>query len=233
VLELKSINTYYDLAHIVHDLSLAVGDKEIVGVLGRNGVGKTTTVRSIMGLTPPKDGQIIFNGIDITKMPPHLRARLGIGLVPQGRHLFHDMNVLENLETGILKGPLPKETLGWIMDFLPSLKGHEKQEARTLSGGEQQMLAIGRALVPKPKIILFDEPFEGLMPILVQNLLDVIKGIRDMGVGVLIVEQRVKNILKVSDRVLLMEHGAIQYEGTPDEIAKNEEVLLKYVGVTL
>jgi branched-chain amino acid transport system ATP-binding protein len=233
MLELKNVNTYYGLAHILHDLNLSVGDKEIVGVLGRNGVGKTTTVRSIMGLTPPKEGQIIFDGKDITKMAAHLRARSGIALVPQGRHLFHDMNVLENLETGILKGPLPKETLDWILDFLPSLKGHEKQESRTLSGGEQQMLAIGRALVTKPKIILFDEPFEGLMPILVQNLLDVIKGIRDMGVGVLIVEQRVKNILKVSDRVLLMEHGAIQYEGTPEEIAKNEDVLLKYVGVTI
>ncbi|HID18881.1 TPA: ABC transporter ATP-binding protein, partial [Candidatus Bathyarchaeota archaeon] len=192
MLDVQGIHTYYGKSHVIHGVSFKVGAGEIVGILGRNGVGKTTTLRSIIGLNPPKEGKIIFNGIDITQIPAYKRVRLGMSLVPQGRHLFPELSVYENLETGVVKGRLSRDVLEYVLNILPALKERLKQRAGTLSGGEQQMLAIGRALVSRPKIILMDEPFEGLMPIMVLKLIEVIKQINKMGVSILIVEQRVK-----------------------------------------
>lgn len=233
MLDVQGIHTYYGKSHVIHGVSFKVGAGEIVGILGRNGVGKTTTIRSIIGLNPPKEGKIIFNGIDITQMPAHKRVRLGMSLVPQGRHLFPELSVYENLETGVVKGRLSRDVLEYVLNILPALKERLKQRAGTLSGGEQQMLAIGRALVSRPKIILMDEPFEGLMPIMVLKLIEVIKQINKMGVSILIVEQRVKTALDVSKRILLMENGMIRWEGVPEELSKNPEVLHKYLGVSV
>ena len=233
MLDVQGIHTYYGKSHVIHGVSFKVGAGEIVGILGRNGVGKTTTLRSIIGLNPPKEGKIIFNGIDITQIPAYKRVRLGMSLVPQGRHLFPELSVYENLETGVVKGRLSRDVLEYVLNILPALKERLKQRAGTLSGGEQQMLAIGRALVSRPKIILMDEPFEGLMPIMVLKLIEVIKQINKMGVSILIVEQRVKTALDVSKRILLMENGMIRWEGVPEELSKNPEVLHKYLGVSV
>jgi branched-chain amino acid transport system ATP-binding protein len=233
MLDVQGIHTYYGKSHVIHGVTFKVGDGEIVGILGRNGVGKTTTLRSIIGLNPPKEGKIIFDGVDITQMPAYKRVRLGMSLVPQGRHLFPELSVYENLETGVVKGRLSREVLEYVLNILPALKDRLKQRAGTLSGGEQQMLAIGRALVSRPKIILMDEPFEGLMPIMVLKLMEVIKQINKMGVSILIVEQRVKTALEVSRRILLMENGMIKWEGIPEELSKNPEVLHRYLGVSV
>ncbi|KYH38197.1 MAG: ABC transporter [Candidatus Hecatellales archaeon B24] len=232
MLEVQDIHTYYGKSHVLHGISFKIETGEILGILGRNGVGKTTTIRSIIGLTPPREGKIIFDGKDITRMPAYKRARLGISLVPQGRNLFPRLSVRENLETGVIK-KLTEEDLNRVLSVLPVLGERLNQKAGTLSGGEQQMLAIGRALVSNPKLILMDEPFEGLMPVLVLKLIDVIKQINKMGVSVLIVEQRVKTALEISHRILLMENGMIKWEGLPEELSKNPEALYKYLGVSV
>jgi len=232
MLDVQNIHTYYGKSHILYGVSFQVKKGEILGILGRNGAGKTTTIRSIIGLTPPKEGKIIFDGKDITQMPAYKRARLGISLVPQGRNLFPRLTVRENLETGVL-GKLEKEDLDRVLEIFPVLGERLNQKAGTLSGGEQQMLAIGRALVSRPKLILMDEPFEGLMPALVLRLIEVIKQINKMGISILIVEQRVKTALEISHRILLMENGRITWEGLPEDLSKNPEVLYKYLGVSV
>jgi branched-chain amino acid transport system ATP-binding protein len=197
MLSIEEINTFYGKSHVLHGASLEVGKGELVGLLGRNGMGKTTTLKSVMGLVRPKSGKILFNGTDAMQLPAYKVPRLGIGYVPQGRHIFPFLTVMENLRIPVVDGEVDIELLQEIFTYFPQLKERVNQPGRTLSGGEQQMLAIARALMAKPKLILFDEPTEGLMPLLVSVIGETIKSINDRGVSILLVEQNLKMAVKV------------------------------------
>lgn len=231
VLELQEVETYYGKSHILHGVSLEVGPGEVVALLGRNGVGKTTTLRSIMGLTPPRAGRIRFQGREITGLSPHRIPRLGIGYVPQGRHIFPDLTVLENLRIALVQGRLDEAILRKILHYFPKLETRLAQRGGSLSGGEQQMLAIGRVLVTGPRLILMDEPTEGLQPSLVDLTREIIQAIRAEGVSILLVEQNLEMALKVSHRSYIMEKGAIVFQGRAGELAENHEVQLRHLGV--
>lgn len=231
VLQLQEVETYYGKSHILHGVSLEVGPGEVVALLGRNGVGKTTTLRSIMGLTPPRAGRIRFQGREITGLSAHRIPRLGIGYVPQGRHIFPDLTVLENLRIALVKGKLDEAILRKILNYFPKLETRLAQRGGSLSGGEQQMLAIGRVLVTGPRLILMDEPTEGLQPSLVDLTREIIQAIRSEGVSILLVEQNLEMALKVSHRSYIMEKGAIVFKGRAGELAENHEVQLRHLGV--
>lgn len=231
VLQLQEVETYYGKSHILHGVSLEVGPGEVVALLGRNGVGKTTTLRSIMGLTPPRAGRIRFQGREITGLSAHRIPRLGIGYVPQGRHIFPDLTVLENLRIALVKGKLDEAILRKILHYFPKLETRLAQRGGSLSGGEQQMLAIGRVLVTGPRLILMDEPTEGLQPSLVDLTREIIQAIRSEGVSILLVEQNLEMALKVSHRSYIMEKGAIVFQGRAGELAENHEVQLRHLGV--
>jgi branched-chain amino acid transport system ATP-binding protein len=230
-LRLDRINAYYGGAHILKDLSLEVASGEIVGLLGRNGAGKTTTLRAIMGLVRLGAGRITLDGGDLRRLPAHEIPRRGIAYVPQGRRLFTELTVEENLTMGLLVRGGGAETREPVLDLFPLLRERLRQRAGTLSGGEQQMLATARALCARPSILLMDEPSEGLMPTLVDRLLETIAGLRARRVGVLLVEQKVDAVLAIADRVALIENGRIVRQATPAELAAEPEVLLRHVGV--
>jgi len=230
MLVVEDVHVYYGKSHVLQGVSLKVEKGEIVTLLGRNGAGKTTTLRAIMGLTKPTSGKILFKNVDITRLPTFKIAKLGIGYVPQGRHLFTRLTVLENLKTGF-KGKLDKDTISDIFKLFPVLKERLSQVAGTLSGGEQQMLAIARALATNPDLLLMDEPTTGLMPALVSKFKEVIKRLNDEGMTILLVEQKVPLALDLSDRIYIMEKGRIMYSGKPEELRRNEDLLLRYLGV--
>ncbi|HSF07568.1 MAG TPA: ABC transporter ATP-binding protein [Methylomirabilota bacterium] len=230
-LRLDRINAYYGDAHILKDLSLEVASGEILGLLGRNGAGKTTTLRAIMGLVRLGAGRITLDGGDLRRLPGHEIPRRGIAYVPQGRRLFTELTVEENLTMGLLVRGGGAETREPVLDLFPLLRERLSQRAGTLSGGEQQMLATARALCARPSIVLMDEPSEGLMPTLVERLLETIAGLRARRVGVLLVEQKVDAVLAIADRVALIENGRVVREATPAELAAEPEVLLRHVGV--
>ena len=223
LLEVKDVHVAYGESEVVHGVNLHIENNERVCVLGRNGVGKTTTIKAIMGLLPIKQGKIIFDGHDITGKKPYNIAKLGIGYVPQGRMIFPDLSVEENLQSGTLvQGhgvlPIPRE----IFDWFPVLKERLKQKGGTLSGGEQQQLAIGRCLAGNPRLILLDEPSEGIQPNIVQRIREIIKQINvDKGIAFLLVEQNLKFCLDCGQRGYVMETGSIQAEDTMDVIAVN------------
>lgn len=231
MLTLEHVNCYYGDVHVLRDVSLNLGPGDILGLLGRNGAGKTTTLRTLMGFVKPRSGSIKFDGQELTTLRPHDIPKLGIAYVPQGRRLFTFCTVEENLRIGLLLRGSGKETLDWVLDLFPVLKDRLRQRAGTLSGGEQQMLATARALCSAPKLLLMDEPGEGLMPTLVQRLLETIRTLKARQVGVLLVEQKIDAALRVTDRVALMENGTIRYESTPAELTSNPEILFRYVGV--
>jgi len=232
MLTLERISCYYGEVQVLRDVSLRVAPGEVLGLLGRNGAGKTTTLRAIMGLLPPRSGRITLDGRDLTGLAAHEIPRRGIAYVPQGRRLFPFLSVEENLRMGLLvKGDGERETLGWVLDLFPALGEHLHQRAGTLSGGQQQMLATARALCARPRVLLLDEPSEGLMPSLVERLLQTTRALRAREVGILLVEQKVDAALRISDRVALMENGSVRYESTPAALAAEPEVLLRYVGV--
>ena len=228
MLRLENVHAFYGKSHILHGVSLEVGEGEVVGILGRNGVGKTTTLKSIIGLVERK-GLIEFNGQDISRLPPYRIARLGIGYVPQGRMIFPELTVMENLLVGT-KEEKP-ETLKEIFDLFPRLEERKTQIAGTLSGGEQQMLAIARALMLEPELILMDEPTEGLMPIMVSRIKEVVHEINERGVSVLLVEQNAKMALDTVERVYIMEKGMIKYHSPSQDLKQNQDVLVRYLGV--
>jgi branched-chain amino acid transport system ATP-binding protein len=215
----------------LHGITLEVHAREIVCLLGRNGVGKTTTLRTIMGLTPPKSGCIYFHGQDISQMHDYLIPRLGIGYVPQGRHIFSDLTVRENLKIGIVKKEGCHKSYEEIFTYFPVLEQRLNQHGGTLSGGEQQMLAVARALVPNPTLILLDEPSEGLMPKMVKLVGEIIYKINQTGVSILWVEQKLVTVLEVTHRVHLISKGRVEYQATPEELAQNREIQLRYLGV--
>ncbi|MGD8286925.1 MAG: ABC transporter ATP-binding protein [Desulfobacterales bacterium] len=225
MLEVEGIHTFYGLSHILFDVSLKVDAGQIVCLLGRNGAGKTTTLKSIMGLNPPSDGHIRFNQEDITGTAPYRLARKGIGYVPDDRRIFADLTVGENLEIATRKGPGGEE---WdkekVYDLFPALKALDGRRGGLLSGGEQKMLAIARALMTNPQFVLLDEPTEGLAPALVKTLEERIHKLKESGLTVLLAEQNIKFTLGLSDYGYIIDNGRICYQGPVEELIDNQEV---------
>jgi len=228
MLEVRDIHTYYGLSHILFGLSLKVNQGEVVSLLGRNGVGKTTTLKSIIGLTPPKAGQIYFKGQDITKTPTNRMVKLGISFVPDNRRIFADLSVRENLEIaeGIKSGPW---NLSKVHELFPVLQKTANRRGGNLSGGEQQMLSIARALLGNPELLILDEPTEGLAPLIVRELEEQILQLRSTGISILLAEQNLKSALKLADRCYVIERGQVRFEGTVEELGENEDVRSKYL----
>lgn len=231
MLKVERVNCYFGEIHILREVSLSLEPGEIFGLFGRNGAGKTTTLRTLMGFVKPKSGSIRLDGYELTNLRAHEIPKLGIAYVPQGRGLFTFCSVEENLRIGLLIRKGGKKTLEWVLDLFPVLKERLRQQAGTLSGGEQQMLAFARALCSAPRFLLMDEPGEGLMPILVNRIMETISTLKASQVGILLVEQKIDAALKVTDRVALMENGSIRYQATPAELASTPDILFKYVGV--
>lgn len=231
LLEVKNLHVSYGAIKAIKGIDLYVNRGEVVTILGANGAGKTTTLRTISGLLKSNDGSIIFDGKDITKTPAHDIVALGMSHSPEGRKVFGTLSVAENLMMGAytLK-KYDKKTLDWIYEILPRLKEREHQLAGTLSGGEQQMLAIGRAIMSKPKLLILDEPSLGLAPVLVKGIFKAIKDISESGVTVLIVEQNAKAALKLADRGYVLELGKITHEGSSEELLNSEVIQEAYLG---
>lgn len=229
MLNVSGIHTYYGLSHILFDISLTVNKGEVVGLLGRNGAGKSTTMRSIMGLTPPKEGKIVFNDEDITGEKPYLLFRKGIGYVPDDRRVFADLTVDDNLE--IVHRRADEWSKDRVYALFPALGEIRTRRAGNLSGGEQQMLTIARALMGSPELLLLDEPTEGLAPLIVRHLEEQILKLKDVGISILLSEQNVKSALKMITRVYVIDNGRIRFEGTVDELETNEEIKKKYLMV--
>ncbi len=225
MLAVDGIHTYYGLSHILFDVSLKVKKGQVVCLLGRNGAGKTTTFRSIMGLNPPAQGHIQFNNIDVTGAPPYKRVRQGIAWVPDDRRIFADLTVGENLEIAARASATGEQ---WdkqkVYDLFSALKKMDSRKGGLLSGGEQKMLAIGRALMTNPQFLLLDEPTEGLAPVLVKILGERIQKLKEVGLTVLLAEQNVKFTLSLSDYGYIIDNGRICYQGPVDELIDNEEV---------
>jgi branched-chain amino acid transport system ATP-binding protein len=229
ILEVKDISTFYGLSHILHGLSLKIAEGEVVALLGRNGAGKTTTLRSITGLTPPKKGQILYKGSDISSLDPHLISRKGIAMVPETRDIFSYLSVKENLSIA------ERRNSRWQMDTVlarfPSLKERLHHKGRELSGGEQEMLAIARALMTGPDLLLLDEPSQGLAPLVVTAVMDTIRELKAQHVSMLLVEQNAEMALQLADRVYVIDHGTVVFEGAPAQLRADTKVTATYLGV--
>jgi branched-chain amino acid transport system ATP-binding protein len=231
MLELDDVHTYYGDSYILQGLSLGVGDGSVIALLGRNGMGKTTTIRTIIGFLQPRRGTIRFQGEVISGLQPYKIARMGIGLVPQGRDIFPSLSVLENLTMAARDSGKKNWTLDKIYELFPILKERANCKGTLLSGGEQQMLTIARALMTNPSLLLMDEPSEGLAPILVQEVGRVIRQLKQSGFSMLLVEQNLTMALGIADYVYIISKGKIVYESTPNKLMKDEEVKIKYIGV--
>lgn len=231
LLEVHDIHTYYGDAYVLQGLSLALEQGQILGLLGRNGVGKTTLVNSIMGFAPPRRGRILFKGADITAATSFATVRRGIGLVPQGRRVFPTLSVAENLRVA----ERGAERRGWTLDrvyaLFPRLAERRRQRARTLSGGEQQMLAIGRGLMTNPDCLIMDEPSEGLAPIIIQGVWEAIAKLRQEGLSILLVEQNAALAIQLVDHVHVLEKGRVVYSSGPQELWANDAVKSNYLGL--
>ena len=234
MLELKDVNVSYGAIHAIHEVSLTVNDGEIVSLIGANGAGKTTILHTITGLKKSAGGSIVYDGNDLTKIDPSKIITLGMAHVPEGRHIFPDMTVAENLEMGAYirndKDGIQKSTKE-VFERFPRLKERRKQLAGTLSGGEQQMLAVGRALMSNPKIILMDEPSMGLSPLLVKEIFHIIQEVHKQGITVLLVEQNAKMALSIADRAYVLETGRISMSGDAKELLNDEKVKKAYLGL--
>ncbi len=235
LVRVEDLHTYYGKSHILHGVSLEVGPGEVVGLLGRNGVGKSTTLKSIMGLVQPSQGRILLDGAAITGLAPHRLARLGIGYVPEDRRIFRLLTVMENLRTGFDRNGVSderrKELLDKAFTYFPRLAERRSQPGGTLSGGEQQMLAIARAMMLEPKIILLDEPTEGLMPRMVSQIREIIEVLHNEGVAILLVEQNVPLTLQASQRIYIMEKGAVRHHCAASDLKVDDPVIKQYLGV--
>ena len=232
MLELLDIHTYYGESYVLRGVSLGVSEGSVVALLGRNGMGKTTTIRSIIGLTPPRRGRVLYRKEDVTAAPPEKIAKLGIGLVPQGRYIFPSLSVAENLTMAARgAGKADSWSLDEVYSLFPILKERSTCRGTLLSGGEQQMLAIGRALMTNPQLLLMDEPSEGLAPLIVKEVGKIIFQLKRKGFSILLVEQNLPMALKVADYIYIMSNGKIVYDSTPDQLRSNDEVKAKYIGV--
>ena len=235
LLAVAGIHTYYGKSHILHGVSFEVGRGEVVGLLGRNGVGKSTTLKAIAGLVHPSAGEVVFEGRSIGRLASHQVARLGIGYVPEERRIFPLLTVLENLRTGLDRRGVGKAKKAELLDklyaYFPILSERRNQAGGTLSGGEQQMLAIARAMTLEPRIILLDEPTEGLMPRMVSQILEIVGALRKEGVAVLLVEQNVPLTLEVSQRIYFIEKGEVRHQALASELRVDDAVIHQYLGV--
>jgi branched-chain amino acid transport system ATP-binding protein len=235
LVDVEDIHTYYGKSHILHGVCLQVGRGEVVGLLGRNGVGKSTTLKTIMGLVNPSRGKVRFEGSPITSLPAHRLARIGIAYVPEDRRIFRLLTVMENLRTGLDRRGVSEERKQELLDkvfaYFPVLAERRNQAGGTLSGGEQQMLAIARAMMLEPKIILLDEPTEGLMPRMVSQIREIIEVLHREGVAILLVEQNVPLTLETSQRVYIMEKGVVRHQCAASELRVNDAVIHQYLGV--
>lgn len=229
-LQVENIHTYYGDSYILQGISFGVKKAEVIGVLGRNGMGKTTLIRSLVGLTPPRRGRVRFEDTDLSTKEPYEIIRMGIGWVPQGREIFPSLDVTENLIVGF-KAKAGGWTLQDIFELFPPLKGRAHHPGNRLSGGEQQMLAIGRSLMTNPTLLLMDEPTEGLSPIYVQTVGDVISRLRESGISILLVEQNLRFALKRTDFLHILNKGQIVFSSPPEELDANQEIKHKYLGV--
>ena len=230
MLKVDGIHTFYGLSHILFGVSLEISTGEIVCLLGRNGAGKSTIIKSIMGLVPPRQGKVIYKGSDVTGMKPYLLARMGIGYVPDDRRVFADLTVGENLEISERRSDAPGAwTMERVYEFFPALKHIEDRKAGFLSGGEQQMLTVARALMTNPAFLLLDEPTEGLAPLIVNMLEEQISALNASGLTVLLAEQNQKSALRVSNRGYIIDNGVIRYHGSIEELRENEEIRRKYL----
>jgi branched-chain amino acid transport system ATP-binding protein len=231
ILEVQDIHTYYGEAYVLQGLSLALEQGQILGLLGRNGVGKTTLVNSIVGFTPPRRGKIVFKGQDITRNTSFETVRTGMGLVPQGRRVFPTLSVEENLLVAERSIERHGWTLNRVYELFPRLRERRVQRAKTLSGGEQQMLAIGRGLMTNPDCLIMDEPSEGLAPIIIQGLWEAIGKLKREGLSILLVEQNAALALKLVDYVHVMSKGQVVYSATPQELWANDAIKHSYLGI--
>jgi branched-chain amino acid transport system ATP-binding protein len=231
----EEVHTFYGKSHILHGVSLEVGPGEVVGLLGRNGVGKSTTLKTIMGLVHPTRGTVRFSGKAVNSTPPHKLARLGIGYVPEDRRIFRALTVMENLRTGLDRHGVTEDKRRALLDkvfqFFPVLAERRGQAGGTLSGGEQQMLAIARAMMLEPKIILLDEPTEGLMPRMVSQIRNIIEILHNEGVAILLVEQNVPLTLEASQRIYIMEKGSVRHQCAASELDISHPLVKQYLGV--
>ena len=234
MLEVKNIDVYYGDVQVIRDISFDIAQGEVVALIGANGAGKSTTLKTISGILRPEKGEILFEGKPLHNVKPYNLIEMGIAHVPEGRRLFAEMTVEENLDMGSLKGNAKDkraETKEMVFELFPRLRERKKQNAGTLSGGEQQMVAVGRGLMSRPRLLMFDEPSLGLAPILVREIFNVIKNIRSEGTTVLIVEQNVKQTLSIADRAYVLENGKVVMQGTGESLLGNEHVKTAYLGV--
>lgn len=232
LLEVKGIDCYYGNIQALHGVSLHLNQGEVLTLLGANGAGKTTTLRAITGLVRPRSGEIFFAGEPIHKLPAHQLVKRGLAMSAEGRQVFPRMTVMENLEMGaFIHRSVDREQLDWVLELFPRLQERLSQQAGTLSGGEQQMLAIGRALMSRPKLLLLDEPSLGLAPLVVQQIFRIITEIHSQGMSVLLVEQNAFQALKVGRRAYVLETGRVTLEGSAEELAENPKVREAYLGL--
>jgi branched-chain amino acid transport system ATP-binding protein len=235
MLDVENINAYYGDSHILHGVSLAVHEGEVVCLLGRNGAGKTTTILTIMGYLKPRPGRVLYRGRDIAALPPYKVARLGFGFVPQERGIFPSLTVRENLTVFAREGGRGRNggrwTLERVFELFPNLRARERNLGFQLSGGEQQMLSIARALLLNPSLLLLDEPSEGLAPMIVQEIVEVLKALKREGLAILLVEQNLRAALAVADRHHVMNKGEICFSGSSAELEGNDFVLRNYLSV--
>lgn len=228
-LKLTDVNAYYGLHHILHDVSFEVGEGEILALLGRNGAGKTTTLRAIMALVDRREGSITYNGSSLMGLKTHVINRLGLSYVPEYRGVFSDLTVAENLNIAAFK--TSNWTIANVLDLFPMLKELLDRRGRHLSGGEQQMLAIGRALLSSPKLLLLDEPSQGLAPVIVDTVMETLKKLQGQEIGILLVEQNAEIAIEVADRVCIIDQGSIVFQGPVEEVQRQPEILSTHLGV--
>ncbi len=231
MLNVTGIDCFYGDVQVLRDLSLSVQRGEILCLLGRNGAGKTTTLKAIMGLVPVRSGTITLDGETISTLPAHAVPKRGIGYVPQGRRLFAEMTVAENIEVGLQTRGKGEKTREKVLTLFPRLRDRYRQRAETLSGGEQQMLAMARALAVEPDALLLDEPTEGLQPSMISLIRDVVSGLKDQNVAIVLVEQRIDTVLSLADRVVFIENGVLRDEAHAADLKNNPDLIRKYVGV--
>ncbi|MEO8778694.1 MAG: ABC transporter ATP-binding protein [Rhodanobacter sp.] len=230
LLETDKINSYYGDSHILFDVSLRVEEHEVVALLGRNGAGKSTTLKSLMGVVQPKTGVVRYKGEQVQRLAPHLLAQRGVQLVPEERRVFGSISVHENLQLAAMSCKDP-QSLDAIYETFPRLAERKRNRGKQLSGGEQQMLAIARAMIRNADLIMLDEPFEGLAPLIVRDLIEVCRKLAAAGHTIIIVEQNVRAALSLADRCYILNNGSVVYEGTPAQLQADKAIIAKYLGV--